>query len=950
MSHRPRGRGRGGGAGRGGRGVPMRGGPPVARHRHVEAPAYVPDPSPAIEQPGPEIAPGVVPIGVPRPSAPGTAGKPVTVTTNNFRVTIAEATFHHYDGLYSIICLYIVGSEIESLTQVALDVGDNAKPIKWNHKLIKILQEFVAPDIFIPRAVYDGRKNMYASRRLPFPGGGDTCTFEVSMDPQREGGRPPKTYKVTLKHVAEINPIVLREYQEGRMSFDNMILTALGASNVVVRMEPISRYPFNANSFFTDDEVFLIGGGIELWRGYFQSIRFGRHSMLMNIDISTGAMYAPGPMISVCLQVLHRGPSDFNALTPGQGLTDRDRIKLQRFLHGVRFVTTHNDKNGQVNSKPKVLKKITFQGANKLKFTNHDGNEISVAQYFRSLGTNLQYPNLVCIETASGAAYPIEVCSIVPGQLMRRQIPPEQVSSVLDFSTKKPDKRLNSIVASHQVLQYDASEYVNQFDMSISPTPEKCFARVLPAPTITYGPGGKYKEINPTNGAWNLRDVELFEPAEVTGWALVVYDRSIRDKETHDIVVGLKEQAELLGIRGMYADPDISFPSAQAMDIAKHLQLAGEQVFQRTRKSPSLIVVVLPDNSADLYQAVKHFGDVSRGVATQCLKGFKSKRANPQYFANVCLKINAKLGGVNSILDPNTYKFISDVAKPVMIMGADVMHPAPGAHGRPSFASVVGSVDFNATRYTAVSSVQDSRVEIIDDLEDMVYELLERHACWKSDHEKKKIKFPQRIVYYRDGVSGRILPRFGEGAAKNPRYGSSRLSIWCEPNLTHPAACKRHNISPTITVVVVGKRHHVRFFPTHGQADRSGNCPAGTVVDDVVGHPTEFDFYLQSHGGLLGTSRPAHYTVLYDENNFTVDGIQSLSFALCHVYARATRSVSIPAPVYYADMVCARAKNHYDPSFDLDGTETTASEARSSTMQLYQDQFQQAHENMRYKM
>ena len=49
---------------------------------------------------------------------------------------------------------------------------------------------------------------------------------------------------------------------------------------------------------------------------------------------------------------------------------------------------------------------------------------------------------------------------------------------------------------------------------------------------------------------------------------------------------------------------------------------------------------------------------------------------------------------------------------------------------------------------------------------------------------------------------------------------------------------------------------------------------------------------------LLGTSRPAHYSVLYDENNFTPDALQALSFALCHVYARSTRSVSIPAPVY----------------------------------------------------
>ena len=75
---------------------------------------------------------------------------------------------------------------------------------------------------------------------------------------------------------------------------------------------------------------------------------------------------------------------------------------------------------------------------------------------------------------------------------------------------------------------------------------------------------------------------------------------------------------------------------------------------------------------------------------------------------------------------------------------------------------------------------------------------------------------------------------------------------------------------PKLTVIIVGKRHHVRFFPTNPEdSDKSGNCPAGTVVDRDVTHPTEFDFYLQSHGGILGTSRPAHYNVLLDENGFT---------------------------------------------------------------------------------
>lgn len=59
---------------------------------------------------------------------------------------------------------------------------------------------------------------------------------------------------------------------------------------------------------------------------------------------------------------------------------------------------------------------------------------------------------------------------------------------------------------------------------------------------------------------------------------------------------------------------------------------------------------------------------------------------------------------------------------------------------------------------------------------------------------------------------------------------------------------------PKVTFIVVGKRHHIRFAPSHsGTGDRSGNCPAGFVVDDKITSPGIFDFYLQSQGGLLGS-------------------------------------------------------------------------------------------------
>lgn len=63
-----------------------------------------------------------------------------------------------------------------------------------------------------------------------------------------------------------------------------------------------------------------------------------------------------------------------------------------------------------------------------------------------------------------------------------------------------------------------------------------------------------------------------------------------------------------------------------------------------------------------------------------------------------------------------------------------------------------------------------------------------------------------------------------------------------------------------------------RFFPKPGEGDRkSENCLAGTVVDRDVTHPTDHDFYLLSHAGILGTSRPAHYSVRGNFYKFKAD-------------------------------------------------------------------------------
>ncbi|GLB33868.1 putative argonaute family protein [Lyophyllum shimeji] len=835
------------------------------------------------------LASHITTVGVKRPGY-GTGGRVLPIHVNSFETSIPQGIIHHYD---------------------VISPSEKTLPARLNMDLIRELQEKVAPQLFTPRGVYDGRKNLFAARELPLDEH-NTKDFNVSLGSGRSesGGKGPKVYKIRLTKVAEINPEVLRRFIAGEQSHDNTVLTAITALNVVIRMEPTMKYPFNVRSFFTDRETKDIGSGLQLWRGYFQSVRPASGRMLINVDISTGTMYKAGPLLGLCLEFLNK--RDPNALAPSRGFPDRERLRLQRFISGIRILTKHAGSDG--NPIPRVIKKLSSAGANALNFSMREGGSMSVADYFqRTQNRKLEFPDVICVEVSSGALIPLELCTVPPGQIMRKQVPPEKTRDVLDFATKRPRDRLSSIESGLAVLAYGQSEYVRQFGMRVeSNGPLKVQARVLKPPVLRYGPGSKQPTVAPSNGAWNMVDKRFFRPATITGWCVIVYEQQRRFGEgaAQDMIAGLTASFQDVGIRlpPNYA-PLVKWENGQGR-IEDQLRAAGGEVNARHGAPPNLLVVVIPEGGNDIYTAVKHFGDITMGVATQCLKSSKCFRAKAQYYANVSLKINVKLGGINTVPEPSSVSVLTDPSNPTIVIGADVIHPAPGSDGRPSFTALVANVDSDTAKYIACCRVQTSRQEMIEDLEEMSNHVLTKYVGYRTAVEKKAgaAAAPKRIIFYRDGVS--------EGQFK--QVLEQEL-----PALKR--ACETQKINPKITIIVVGKRHHVRFFPqSERDGDRSGNCPAGTVVDRDVSHPTEFDFYLQSHGGLLGTSRPAHYSVLYDENNFSADSLQSLSFALCHVYARSTRSVSIPAPVYYADIVCSRAKNHYDPQGQLDFSDSTS--------------------------
>jgi len=257
---------------------------------------------------------------------------------------------------------------------------------------------------------------------------------------------------------------------------------------------------------------------------------------------------------------------------------------------------------------------------------------------------------------------------------------------------------------------------------------------------------------------------------------------------------------------------------------------------------------------------------------------------------NLLHKMNLKLGGHNVYPSPDGLSLVQ--AAPTIVFGADVYHAPPGSL-RPSFAALVSSIDRSLATYYTTVSAQPARLEIIRDLEDLVARHI-RHF-YESNHSCP----PQRIIFYRDGVGMHQFGSVRQMELKAIRQACTRVG--------------GAGYKPAIVFIIVQKRNHCRFFQPRTGAGHDNPHP-GTVVDREVTTQSHFDFYMCSHYGLKGTSRPTHYHVLHDDLTLSADELQRFTFDLCHLYGRCTRLVSNPAPTYYAHLA-ADAAHFYMSDF-----------------------------------
>ncbi|GJW40695.1 argonaute 4A-like protein [Tanacetum coccineum] len=568
------------------------------------------------------------------------------------------------------------------------------------------------------------------------------------------------------------------------------------------------------------------------------------------VDVSTTMIVRPGKVVDFLLE-------NQNVRT----LRDIDWIKAKRVLKSLRIKTFPSNLEYKIIG---LSEKVC--GEQKFEMKRRDGNsfetiEMTVYDYYAShhqihVNDSRDYPCLNVGKPKRAVYIPLELCELLSLQRYTKSLSNSQRSTLVEKSRQKPQEPDEGIDGAQRQSNYAADPLINSTGITISTSFTQVEGRVLEPPKLKFGNGG---DLQPRNGRWNFNNKQLDEP-----WSIIEESPQFR------------RNTPLVRVEKMF-----------------------EAIRQALPGPPEFILCILPERkNSDIYGPWKRKCLVELGIITQCITPLK---INDQYLTNLLLKINAKMGGINSKLSIEHLHSIPLVSKkPTIIFGMDVCHGTAGSDG-PSIVAVVSSRKWPlVSHYRASVRTQSSKVEMIDGLfkpvapnkdEGMIRELL-----LDFYYSTPKLK-PQNIIIFRDGVSESQFNQV--------------LNIELEQIME---ACKLldREWDPKFMVIVAQKVHHTKFF----QPNSEYNVPPGTIIDNQVCHPKNNDFYLCAQNGAIGTTRPTHYHVLLDQIGFSTDELQEFCDTPGSLDAGRAKRVSVApkwqkdfimvAPVFYAHLAAGQ--------------------------------------------
>ncbi|KAJ8925852.1 hypothetical protein NQ315_009704 [Exocentrus adspersus] len=585
---------------------------------------------------------------------------------------------------------------------------------------------------------------------------------------------------------------------------------------------------------------------LELWPGYYTSMRQHERDILMNCDIQFKVM---------------RIDNVYDMMLECRGANMRR--EFQSKVIGNVVLTYYNNKTYRIDD-------VDFSKTPDSTFPMRDGRQMSFVEYYQQkYNIRIQareQPLLVSRskprEIRAGMPETIllipELCQLT-GLSDRQRENFQLMKALADHTRVGPQNRIQKLMEFSQRMRGsgECMAELQKWDLNVADSLVRFAGRVLPPESIVGGNNAKYSAGPQADWTRELRSLPMFVPGVIQKFAVITPSKF--KNATQDFIQCLQRSA-----RGM--SWDIGQPRIFDLPDDRSQTYLDMMETIITKNSPHMIMCVVPNNSQDRYSAIKKKGCVDRGVPTQVIlsKNLTSKGVM-SIATKVAIQLNCKVGGA-------PWTVVLPLSN-LMIVGYDVCRDTANK-GR-SFAGMVASLDRQATRYFSYTSEHRMEEELSDNF--AAFLLI---ACQKF----KEIngRYPERILIYRDGVGEGQLPYVYEHEVANIK---KRL----QEELYKNGDLK-------LAFVVVSKRINTRIF-----VDRDkGNPPPGTVVDDVITLPNRYDFFIVSQCVRQGSVAPTSFNVIEDTMGLTPDRMQILTYKMCHMYYNWSGTVRVPAPCQYA--------------------------------------------------
>ncbi|XP_041027894.1 protein argonaute 2-like [Juglans microcarpa x Juglans regia] len=783
----------------------------------------------------------------------------------------------------------------------------NRRPVRISKADLSVVRNKLSSDdpVRFPmtKTAYDGEKNIFSAVSLP------TGKFNVKIaeGEDTKGG----SYVVTIKLVNELKLCKLEDYLRGHLS--SIPRDILQGLDLVMKENPARNMISVGRSFFPREprEGDDLGCGIMASRGFQHSLKQTSQGLAMCLDYSVLAFRKRLPVIDFLREHIYK----FDILN-----FQKFRADVVGALKDLKVTVTHRKTKQKY-----IIKGLTSENTRRISFDEEDPEgknptkKVSIVDYFLDkYGKDIRYKDIPCLDLGKGKKknyVPMEFCILFEGQRFPKEDLDRNAAIMLkNMSLVRPNDREREICSMVRSKDGPLGGGIAQnFGMAVNMNMTKVTGRIIGPPELKLGASnGKVIKVTVEKEKcqWNLVGKSVVEGKRIDRWGVIDFSSSERSGLNPDFFIPkLINRCGNLGIRmeePLIYECTTMWKFSRLNMLCELLESIKKEAYRICKGNLQILLCVMSRRDPG-YKYLKWISETQLGIVTQCCLSTCANKANDQYLANLAIKINAKLGGSNVELNNPLPRF--EGKGHVMFVGADVNHPAARNTISPSIAAVVATMNWPAAnRYVARVRPQVHRKETILNFGDMCLELVERYAQLNNVR-------PDKIVIFRDGVS------------------ESQFDMVLNEELQDlKRALQAIKYSPSITLIVAQKRHQTRFFPESARDGCStGNVSPGTVVDTIIVHPFEFDFYLCSHFGSLGTSKPTHYHVLWDDHRFTSDQLQKLIYELCFTFARCTKPVSLVPPVYYADLVAYRGRLYYEAMIEGRSPVSTSSASSSSS-------------------